>query len=109
MGISSVGQRLLGVALGICATFALVAGFVVAIVIAPVLFIAHAAILRGAGLHDRRARFHRVRPDRPREVGPVIEGEFEVIGEAMPEQRSQRERTVFAGPIMHRWPPAHTV
>jgi hypothetical protein len=95
---SSIGVRLLGIAIGICAAFGIVAGVVVAIVISPIIFVATAFILRRVGFDRRRTRSDRVHPEWPRDASPVIEGEFEVIEEAMPEPGSRHERTVSADP-----------
>ena len=93
---SSIGVRLLGIAIGICVAFGIVAGVVVAIVVSPIIFVATAFLLRRAGFNGRRTRSDRVHPEWSRDAAPVIDGEFEVIKEAMPEPGSRSERTVSA-------------
>ena len=79
MGTDSIGLRLLGVAFGVFAAVAILSGLMVAILMSPIIFVANAAITRGAGHDDRRPRSSRFQTDRPHKMAPIIDGECEVV------------------------------
>lgn len=98
MSASSIGPRLLGGVFGICAAFAIVLGLAVAILISPIIILVSAAIRHAAGSDGCRTPSSRSRPDRPHQMGPIIEGEYEVInvGEARLGADSKGDRSASA-------------
>ena len=100
MGASSIGPRLLGGVFGICAALTILSGLAVAILIAPIAILVSAVTRRGADSDGRRMPPYRFRPNRPHQMGPIIDGEYEVlsVGEARLEPDPKGERSTSAQP-----------